>query len=101
MSNYYHGQWKVICDVCGWRFPSSQILKRWDGLLVCHADYETDHPQKHIRAINDPKPVPSDWIRREPEITYATALCSRSTSQAIPNIGVPGCMTPSLDNSLR
>lgn len=98
MSKYYHGQWKVACDVCGWRFPSSQIRKRWDGQLVCDADFETDHPQKYIRAVTDPKPVPSDMIRRWQD-THAP-VCTLITSQAIPGISLPGCLIPSKVSSL-
>ncbi len=98
MAKYYHGQWKVVCDVCGWRFPSSQVRKRWDGQVVCEADYETDHPQKHIRAQADPKPVPSDMIRRWHD--DFTAVCTLITVQSIPGIGIPGCLVPSKVNTL-
>lgn len=43
------GNWKVVCHVCGFQFPSGEIRKRWDGLLVCEKDYEMRHPQTLIR----------------------------------------------------
>lgn len=98
MAKYYHGQWKIACDICGWRFPSSVIKKRWDGQLTCPADFEHDHPQKYIRAIADPKPVPSDMIRRWQD--EYVGVCTAYTSQAIPGIGIPGCMIPSRNNNL-
>lgn len=97
--SYVKGQWNIICDVCGWEFKSGQIKKRWDGLLVCDKDFELDHPQKYIRSRADPKPVPSDFIRPEPEDVFV-GVCTLYTSQAIPGIGVPGCLIPSQDNNL-
>ena len=87
------GKWKVICDVCGWEFYSDEVKKRWDGLLVCHKDFEYDHPQKYLRVRSDPVPVPSDWIRKEPaEDTYIPLVCTVYTSNALSGYGVAGCM---------
>lgn len=63
-STYVAGEWNLICDVCGFRFKSGKIKKRWDGLLVCEDDWETDHPQKYIRVREDGQSVP--YIRDEP-----------------------------------
>jgi hypothetical protein len=43
------GNWKVQCQSCGLQYPSSEILRRWDGLLVCKKDYEPRHPQTLIK----------------------------------------------------
>lgn len=43
-----HG-WKFTCHVCGMWYPSTEIQKRWDGLMVCPKDYETRHPQTLIK----------------------------------------------------
>ena len=51
------GQWNVICDVCGFKFKSGQIQKRWDGLYVCPKDYEPRHPQDFLRGIPDDQSV--------------------------------------------
>lgn len=42
---YSDGDWNVLCDVCGFQFKASEVRKRWDGLMVCRADWETQHPQ--------------------------------------------------------
>lgn len=63
-SSYVAGEWNLVCDVCGFRFKSGKIKKRWDGLLVCKDDWETDHPQKYIRVREDGQSVP--YIRDEP-----------------------------------
>lgn len=99
MAKYYHGQWKAICDVCGWRLPISKLKKRWDGQLVCEADWETDHPQKYIQVDSDPKPLPPDMVRKEAPDQFV-AVCTAYTSQAIPGIAIPGCAIPSLNNNL-
>lgn len=97
-NNYFkHGSWNVICDVCGVRYKADEVKKRWDGLIVCPEDWETDHPQKYLRVQSDPKQVP--FIRTEPTDTFitvcyitglsayadlATADCSRADYQPLP-----------------
>ncbi len=65
---YKKGQWNVICDSCGFEFKSSELRKRWDGLMVCEQDFELDHPQKHLRVHEDSSSVP--WVRDEPADTF-------------------------------
>ena len=43
------GDYNVICDVCGFKLKRSQTRKRWDGLLVCDADWEPRHPQDYVK----------------------------------------------------
>lgn len=53
-ANYYKpGSWNVLCDVCGQKYKSDQLLKRWDGLMTCKGDWEPRHPQDLIRAIKE------------------------------------------------
>lgn len=97
--SYKAYQWNVVCDVCGVEYKSGQVRKRWDGLLVCADDFELDHPQKYIRVHSDPVPVPADLIRQEP-VDVFIGVCTRYTQQAFPGIGIPGCLTPSVNNNL-
>ena len=46
---YKHGDRNAICDMCGFKYKLSSLRKRWDGLLVCHKDWEPQHPQSLIR----------------------------------------------------
>ena len=71
------GKWLVICDVCGFRKKSDEVLKRWDGLIVCKEDYETRHPQDFIRAIKEDTSVP--FTRPEPTDTFVTVDVVAST----------------------
>lgn len=65
---YEAGSWNAICDVCGLRFKSSQMRKRWDGLMVDSACYETRHPQDFLRVRPEKIAVP--WSRPEGEDQY-------------------------------
>jgi hypothetical protein len=60
---YKLGSWCAICDVCGFEYFSDELKDRWDGLKVCHKDWEPRHPQDFVRAIPDMKSVP--WTRPE------------------------------------
>ena len=60
---YTLDDWNAICDVCGFKFKASQLRKRWDGAMVCKADYEERHPGDFLRARPDNQAVP--WTRRE------------------------------------
>lgn len=64
-TRYVKGSWKAVCDSCGQRFLSSQLRKRWDGLMVCPKDFEVRHPQDFVRAKVDIQAVP--WARPESE----------------------------------
>lgn len=65
--NYFiNGQWNAICDVCGWKYKSGQLRKRWDGLMVCEYDFEMRHPLDFIRIpveqnnVQDSRPEGND-----------------------------------------
>lgn len=64
------GEWNVLCDVCGFKYKSSQIKKRWDGLYVCEKDYEARHPQDFIRGVRDDQSV--DFTRPEATDNFVT-----------------------------
>lgn len=50
MSDFIIGDANSICDCCGFKFKLSQLRKRWDGAMVCSADWEPRHPQDSIKA---------------------------------------------------
>ena len=58
------GQWRVICDVCGFEFYSGEVRKRWDNMIVCEKDYETKHPALSFRVNSRDRPPP--FVRSEP-----------------------------------
>jgi hypothetical protein len=66
--HYVSGDWQAVCDACGKKFKASKLIKRWDGLMVCQADWEPRHPQDFVRAKADlqaPK-----WTRPESSDTF-------------------------------
>ena len=57
------GDWNALCDVCGFKFKSCDLKKRWDGLYVCKEDWEPRHESDFYKA---PKEDPSTpWQRPE------------------------------------
>jgi len=45
--------WNALCDVCGFKFKSTDLRKRWDNLMVCKSDWEPRHPQDFLRAVKE------------------------------------------------
>jgi hypothetical protein len=70
MRNYYKpGTWNAICDVCGFKFKADELKKRWDGRMVCDADFETRHPSDLYSPRMD-KPPAIEWSRPEAADTF-------------------------------
>lgn len=84
------GKWNIICDVCGFKFKSDEVRRRWDGLIVCKDDFEHDHPQKFIRVKADGLPV--NPIRNRPAEVFVVRQCTPFTVQALADIGTADCM---------
>ena len=75
--HYKKGVWNVICQVCGMKFKSDQIRKRWDGLLVCNSDFEHRHPSDYYRARPEKQGVP--FTSPEPTDTFVSVSYVEST----------------------
>lgn len=89
MNNYYKsGTWNIICDLCGKKCKSDEVRKRWDGLIVCAADYETRQLLDLIRPYPPERPVP--FIRDEPADTLLYT-CYLVFSQSIADIAQADC----------
>lgn len=69
------GDSKATCDCCGFDFKQSQLKKRWDGAMVCSADFELRHPQDSLKArpernnVKDARPAPEYRFLAVGEIT--------------------------------
>lgn len=93
MNYYKKGDWNAVCDVCGWKFKASQLMKRWDGAVVCKRDFEHRHPQDLIRVPHEDTSVP--WSRPEPadimiEVDYvATTVGTQSNQFPAGTFGIP------------
>ena len=71
-TRYVKGDWKVLCDACGRSFLSTDLRKRWDGMMVCSRDWETRHPQDFVRAKIDIQASP--WTRPQSSDTFIYAF---------------------------
>lgn len=90
MNTYYKaGTWNVICAVCGGKYKSDEVLKRWDGLIVCKADYETRHTLDFIRAPQETPPVP--FTAPQLPVVFVPLACPYPTIAGQANIGTAGC----------
>jgi len=93
------GEYNAICDVCGFKRKASQVVARWDGLMVCAPSikvgcWEMRHPQDFIRPIPDQRGLP--WTRPEAadsfeDITYSTFFCSVQGQFGQAGFGTAGC----------
>ena len=55
------GRYHALCDVCGFSFHDNELQKRWDGMMVCHKDFETRHPQDFAKVPRTEKSP--EWTR--------------------------------------
>ncbi len=62
------GDAKACCDVCGFDMHLSDLRKRWDGAMVCSADWEPRHPQDLIKPRSEKNHLKD--ARPEPAIRY-------------------------------
>ena len=85
---YKAHQHKFICDVCGFELYSEKKRKRWDGLIVCPDDFESDHPQKYIRVEPDGQPVDDPRPEAEDVFEY---VCYIYASMAYADIAEADC----------
>jgi hypothetical protein len=70
-SDYYSkGDYNCLCDICGFKFKSSNLRRRWDGYMVCPKDFEYRHPQDYVRGVKDTQNLP--WTRPEPPDTFTS-----------------------------
>lgn len=58
MTYFRMGDHNAICDVCGFKYKFSQLLKNWQNLYVCKKCWEPRHPQDFVRAVKDRQSVP-------------------------------------------
>jgi len=68
---YKRGAWNCICDSCGFKYKSTELRKRWDGLMVCKKDWNPRQPQDFVRGKADPQAPP--WSRPEPADVFVSS----------------------------
>jgi len=95
---YSPGEWYVTCDVCGKKMKSSKARHRWDGFIVCDADFEHRHPQDFIRTRPDNQTVPFSRPKETPQFVSVpyidgTLTCSPATRMGEASRGGADCAT--------
>ena len=75
------GEWNAICDVCGQKWKSAMMKRRWDGLMTCPHDWEPRHPQDFLRSVPDRQAVP--WSRPETPDVFVPTLWDRYINEII------------------
>lgn len=71
--NYYvSGEWNVTCDVCSRKIKAQDAKQRWDGFIVCPADFEHRHPQDFVKAKTDKITVP--FTRPIPPLIFTNTV---------------------------
>lgn len=81
-NTYAHGQWLVICDVCGFRFHACDVKKRWDGFMVCADDWEKRHPSDFFKAPKENTGVP--FVRADGEESGSVDINGNTFPPATP-----------------
>lgn len=99
--NYFKsGEWNAYCMVCNRKIKSGEMLKRWDGLLVCPDDYENRHPMDFLRARQERISVPftsdTSFDQFDGPDYPVYPYCTPEGSSGMSGWGVAGCMRPGL-----
>jgi hypothetical protein len=55
---YSHGNYNVICDLCGQKFKATELTMQWNYLFTCSTCYEPRNPQDFVKGIRDDMKVP-------------------------------------------
>lgn len=88
VSGYIPGDFWRICERCGAKTRSSKTYRTWDGLYVCHDDFETRHPQDFVRGRKDLQNVPNP--RPEPAHIFVGTGAPIMTETEIPLLDQTG-----------
>lgn len=52
---FREGDYNAVCDVCGFRYPASQLKRMWNGLRACPEDFEHRNRQEFVRGVKPDK----------------------------------------------
>ncbi len=86
--HYKKGEWKGICDICGFLFHSSDLKETWTGLYVDKACWEPRHPADFQKGIKDDPSV--EWTRPEGVDQETDASGWEDTKTDVPDGNFPG-----------
>lgn len=86
-------EYNAECDVCGWKYPASELLQRWDGYMVCKGDWEPRNILDFYEPRSDAHLLP---FTRPPQEVFITLPltgygCAGLRTQGLADIGTAGC----------
>lgn len=90
MTYYKPGAWNCICQVCGGKYKSDEVKKRWDGLIVCKEDFETRHILDFLKVREDDPAVP--FVAPEPADNFVY-ICDLKGRQGLADYATADCST--------
>lgn len=65
-----------ICEASGFKFPSDEMVKQWDGAMVHRSFVDKRNPQDFVRGVRDdqrqpiPRPEAPDIFLATNEVSY-------------------------------
>jgi hypothetical protein len=90
-NHYISGEHNVTCDVCSKKIKAHEARQRWDGFIVCPADFENRQPQDFVRTRQDKITVPFSRPIPEYVFTGVVYICTEEGRTAIANLATAGC----------
>jgi hypothetical protein len=92
--------YNVICDICGFQYKSGELKKRWDGYMVCAADWEPRNILDFYQPTNDSHKLPyirpdNNGIDVSPQ---GPLFCTIVRSQGRADIGTADCAKADYSN---
>jgi hypothetical protein len=100
---YSHGDWNVVCSMCGRKVKFSETERNWQGLYRHWYCNEPRQPQDFARGIaenmNASYVLVSAPYSSAPAAGVPTGIdfvltCSLNGISAMPGAAMPGCMLP-------
>ena len=77
----------MISDRSGFRYPASEIVRQWDGLLVAKREEEPRHPQEFVRGVVDDYAVRNPRPRPDILATLSTGNSSTVSIELVTRAG--------------
>jgi hypothetical protein len=82
------GDHNAACFECGRKRKASELLRHWQGYLVCEEHWEPRHPQDFVRGVPDTQ-APA-WTQPPGEDSLV-AVCTLEGRSAVIDLAIVDC----------